>query len=115
MRGASLGAKITLKNRCSLFGSAIYGLLGLSLLFCGAHRACRFGADALFVVSIPSSLLVLPTELLIGWLPTRVVEPILSVVLLAAPFLNGWLVGRCVGWFWEELKERSAMNSIRRA
>ena len=102
---------MTIKSRCSLIGSAVYGLFALSLLYCGGHRDCRFGGDALFVVSLPSSLLLLLGELLIGWLPARVYEPILSLVLFGAPFLNGWLLGRCVGWFWEGIKE---LNAVRR-
>ena len=97
---------MTKKNRCSMVGSAVYGLMALSLLYCGAHRDCHYGGDALFVVSLPSSLLLFPAEFLIGWLPTHVYEPILSLVLLGAPFLNGWLIGRFIGWLWEESRER---------
>jgi len=101
---------MTIKSRCSLVGSVVYGLFALSLLYCGGHRDCRYGIDALFVVSIPSSLLVPLGELLIGWLPAPVYEPILSLVLFGAPFLNGWLVGRFIGWCCEETKERNAVK-----
>lgn len=108
---------MTLKNRCSVVGAVLYALAALTLLYCGGHRDCRYGADALFIVSIPSSLLLLPAELLTGWLPTQVGEAIAGLVLVFAPFLNGWMVGRIIGWVWEEMREGSAAKkaSIRRS
>ena len=101
---------MTLKNRCSMVGGLIYGLAALTPLYCGDQRACRYGGEALFVVSLPSSLLLLPAEWLVQWLPTGVGEALASVALLVAPFLNGALIGRLAAWVWGELKERDAQK-----
>jgi hypothetical protein len=101
---------MTLKNRCSMVGGLIYGLAALTLLYCGGHSDCRYGGDALFVVSLPSSLLLLPAEWLVQWLPSNVGEALASIALLVAPFLNGALIGRFAAWVWEAFRERDAQK-----